>query len=538
MNKKHNFSIIEWIISFFVDYNLIPFFIAFPIIYFIDRELYYYWYKYTDPMFRSALDSPAQLFILGTSYALWGYLLFLNCRRRRYKKLTGRTFELDRNQYKRNYDDMVRYFKDAEPNKLDFKTLPIASWRDTSGVILGKIKNRIIHRPSDQAGNIAIFGLPGDGKTTSVIIPTALRFLGSVFAIDIKGDIYDATHRDRNIKVFSPGDPQHSCSYNILRGVGKMAVDARRTFIENIGLILCPREYGEGRYFSDGARNFFVGISLYMISENPDVTFPEIVETILTNNGIDWVKRIKASTCMEAKLFTDSMYGSNEKNVSGAYDHLAQAVRSFSREGLKSILTASSSEITPNDLNNGLDVYLRVNQDELKLYAPLLTIIVQQFLNAFLSRPSGLNPIIFLLDEFPQLNFDFETLSTALSTLRSRKVTLLLCQQSLSQLDKLYKEAGRKEIMDTCAYYAILSVQDPYTRKYFSDLIGTKKVLKTSSSQNPGNKYDSYGRSSTEAREPVFLPEEFGSLGDDLIIYGKFGNSSKYVRAQKCKYYE
>jgi type IV secretory pathway TraG/TraD family ATPase VirD4 len=320
-----------------------------------------------------------------------------------------------------------------------------------------------------------------------------------------------------------------------LQGIKNLTADQRRIFTENISLILISDAPGDGKYFADGARDYFNGISLFLLSDNPDITFPEIVREILLGNGIDWVKKIVGSNCLEAKEFLASYWGQNEKNIAGCYGVLSQAVRPFSSDIMSDLLDGCGNCISPKSLEDGYDVYLQIEQSELAVYSPLLTIMTQQFLNSFLNRkPSTgmkLRPIIFLLDEFPQLHFNLKTLSTALSTLRSRAVTLLLCQQSLSQLDKLYGEAGRKEIMDTCAYYGILSVQDVQTREYFSKLIGTHKVLRISN--NLEDSTQKTGRSVQEAREPIFQPEEFGSLGNYLVIYA----NGKYIKAEKTFYF-
>ena len=50
-------------------------------------------------------------------------------------------------------------------------------------------------------------------------------------------------------------------------------------------------------------------------------------------------------------------------------------------------------------------------------------------------------PILFLLDEAVQLNLDFNILSKAMSTLRSKKVSLFLLMQSVAQLEGRYGES-------------------------------------------------------------------------------------------------
>ena len=88
-------------------------------------------------------------------------------------------------------------------------------------------------------------------------------------------------------------------------------------------------------------------------------------------------------------------------------------------------------------------------------------------------------PIMFLLDEAVQLNLDFTLLAQAMSTLRSKKVSIFLLMQSVAQLEGRYGEAHAREIIDLCAYISVFNAQDPKSRRYFQELVGRRKTLKT-----------------------------------------------------------
>ena len=60
-----------------------------------------------------------------------------------------------------------------------------------------------------------------------------------------------------------------------------------------------------------------------------------------------------------------------------------------------------------------------------------------------------------------QLNLDFQLLSQAMNTLRSKKVSLFLLMQSVAQLEGRYGEAHAREIIDLCAYISVFNAQDP-----------------------------------------------------------------------------
>ena len=193
-----------------------------------------------------------------------------------YKKQTGRNYWYDRKHYMRPYKELVEYFRDADPGKMDIEDLPEMNWRESSGLIFGKVGNRLLSYEPGRDGIIAmIWGAPGDGKTTSTIIPSCRQFglirsesgqirqEGAVMVTDLKGDIYAANRDYRHIKRFSTMDWKNSAHYDPLCNARNMKISDRAIYLENLAITIVPdEESSESKYFTDGARDFFSGISL------------------------------------------------------------------------------------------------------------------------------------------------------------------------------------------------------------------------------------------------------------------------------------
>lgn len=487
------------------------------------------------------------LIVYGGLLFAWVMIAFTTLRSQQYLKLTGRCFGYDSRQYKRDYFSLVDYFKDANPYKMDEESLPLENWRQAEGVILGHLGPRLVKRKSSGEGNFMTIGRPGSHKTTSQIVPTALRFKGSCLVLDIKGDVLKWTKGKRKLLIFNPDKAEGSYHYNVFEGIAKMSLSDRRTFIENIANIIVQdsgsTKAEDSNYFVSGGRDFFCGIALAMLHEDINVTFPEVVYAILHGNAFDWVLNVEAGNCEEAQEYLVSYKGSNEKNVAGCYNCLAKAVRPFNSGALKELLDGKGKCISPKALEKGYDVYIEIPQDKIGIYSPITTIIVQNFMTAFLQRTdqsSGkkLRDIILLLDEFPQLRFDFDTLSMALSTLRSKAVSVFMAQQSIAQIEGRYGDAHTREIIDNCAYISIMSIQDPKNREWAQKLIGREKVLKRGTSLNSGsNNNTSSGETVQEAKEYIYEASDFGKIGkdgDDVIIYA----NGQYIQCQKTNCYE
>ena len=446
-----------------------------------------------------------------------------------YKRYTGRkSLIADQRRYGRSQLDLMDHFA-PDSRKLDISSMPLRPWTMCDGLIFGQLGGRTICRPSSADGNCLLFAAPGVGKTMGQVIPSALRFSGSVFAIDLKGDISAYTNGRRKIKFFDPDDPT-SCHFDPLLTVRSAAPNMRGLEIEKIADILIPQtSKGDGSYFEAGAHDLFCAITAFCFAKKPNVPFPNIVKAALTKDVSYWINIINNSDIFDAKKYTADLTDNNKKNLSGCYSHMAKCLRSFTIGNLMNLLTPSDNMIVPSDLDNGIDIYLRVKQESVLNYGKILSVICNTFLSAFKARPdtvdnSRLRPILFMLDEAPVvLRFlSAPQLSESMSTLRSRNVTTFLVAQSRSQMIMIYGDHGLRTIMDTCRYVSVMSATDPESQRYFADQIGRLKTLKSS------------GSSSIETEDYIIRPEKLADLGDQLVIL----SDGKYILADKIRCYE
>lgn len=503
-------------------------------------------------------EYPAYLLLI----VLWGFPFLLYMVSTIYKDKTGRNYIYDHRKYKRSFSDLMEYFHDADPHLLDSSQFEFESWKEAKGIILGETEDgRLIKISSDTECNIFVAGTTGSSKTTALAIPNCRQFGGSIFAIDIKGDIFNACHPFRKILRFCPDLTdkngknialENSCSFNPFAGINKMSETEKKMYLTNMAMMLIPDEGGsDGNYFSSRSRKLFIGITLFLMSLKPNITFPEILHAILHNQqpeGIDmekfpktvfdWVITISDSDYNAAKEQVKSLIGNNEKNISGAFDNLTTALIPFSNDILDVLLSGKGRCISPKELEKGNDIYLQISQNNLKVYAPLFTMIISSFMEAFAKRPDSSTgtknrPILFVLDEFPQLTFSYGQMDKTLATLRSKNVKSMIIAQNCSQLEHRYTRVGCDALLGNCNYQLILKSNDSYTQKHFYDKFGTRKVLKISNSDTKTSKKN---KSITiqETREPIYQPEDFGDLGRKMVIYF----DGKRIEAIKIKSWE
>ena len=78
---------------------------------------------------------------------LWIITIFVVLCSKLYYYKTGRNFNDDCSKYRRGYRELVEYFKDAEPHKLDSSQFEYEQWYRTKGLDFGTTESRLVTIP-------------------------------------------------------------------------------------------------------------------------------------------------------------------------------------------------------------------------------------------------------------------------------------------------------------------------------------------------------------------------------------------------------
>ncbi|MDR1699975.1 MAG: type IV secretory system conjugative DNA transfer family protein [Lachnoclostridium sp.] len=305
-------------------------------------------------------------------------------------------------------------------------TLPLHSLTPI-GVMFGKKDGYFITKPETLDGHVLVVGGVGSGKSSCVAVPSLRAWEQSVFAIDIKGELYEQTKDFRpNIHVFNPLDPD-SYGYDpffCLRTTHNPAQEARAIAQAIIPLPPDTRE----PFWIENAQNVFSAAILHFSAQ--DLSFLDTVKQIQSTPPKLLIQQLCDSSESEVRYFVNSLADMEDKTLSSIMSELSKNIVHFVTD--KNLISALSREknISPNDLEFGNDIYINIPEHLLRQWKTLLTLIVNQFLTHFEQRSeSNARPILFLLDEFPRLG-KVETLLDGLATLRSKKIVICLCHFS------------------------------------------------------------------------------------------------------------
>ncbi|MDR2909632.1 MAG: TraM recognition domain-containing protein, partial [Oscillospiraceae bacterium] len=183
------------------------------------------------------------------------------------------------------------------------------------------------------------------------------------------------------------------------------------------------------------------------------------------------------------------------------------------------------------------NIFLTIPEDKIAQWRGAITLMTNQLFRHLERRPEKYSPqgvltrpVLLLLDEFPRLGK--VDIVNAVSTLRSKQVTIAIFIQSIAQLDLIYGEHGRRVIADNCVYKVFLGANDPQSQRYMSEVIGDHEVEKVTRSTSYSPKKPrtrefeiGYTISTSKQYEPYIRPDEFARLEDEVILVTPKGHS-------------
>lgn len=188
-------------------------------------------------------------------------------------------------------------------------------------------------------------------------------------------------------------------------------------------------------------------------------------------------------------------------------------------------LATKKSDWAPIDLRNGknLTIYLCLKPNEINSYTSLLRVFIAQHIRGLTAElpAGGTAPILFVLDEFPQLR-NMPPITDALEVGRQYGIRLWMFAQHLSQIQKAYGETANGMI-GACAVRTFMnpSLQDG-TAKAISEQIGLRE----------GEQHGGKGYGITEANKYIVDATELAgpAFKDVQIVMGVGSKPARVIK--------
>jgi type IV secretion system protein VirD4 len=382
-----------------------------------------------------------------------------------------------------------------------------------------------------------VFAGSGGFKTTSVTIPTALKWVGSLIVLDPSNEVAPmvSQHREaagRRIRILDPRQPK--TGFNALDWIGKFGV----TKEEDIASVASWIMSESGR--ASGVRDdFFRASGLQLLTamiadvclsghtpaeqqtlrqvranlSEPEPKLRQRLQDIYDNSESDFVKEnVAAFVNMTPETF------------SGVYANAIKETHWLSYQNYAALVSASA--FSTDDIASGkTDVFINIDLKTLETHSGLARVIIGSFLNAIYNRDGDMEGrALFLLDEVARLGY-MHILETARDAGRKYGITLTMIYQSIGQLREAYggRDASSKWF-ESASWISFAAINDPETADYISRRCGMTTVEIDQVSRSYQSRGSSRTRSKQLAARPLIQPHEVLQMRSDEQIVFTAGN--------------
>ncbi|MBY2951683.1 Ti-type conjugative transfer system protein TraG [Rhizobium leguminosarum] len=383
-----------------------------------------------------------------------------------------------------------------------------------------------------------VFAGSGGFKTTSVTIPTALKWGGTLVLLDPSNEVAPMvighrTNAGRDVRILDPRTAD--TGFNALDWIGLHG----RTKEEDIAAVASwiMSDSGGARGVRD---DFFRASALQLLTaliadvclsgrtEENDQTLRRVrknlsepepklrarLQSIYDNSRSDFVKEnVAAFVNMTPETF------------SGVYANAVKETHWLSYPNYAALV--SESNFSTNDVSAGnSDVFINIDLKTLETHSGLARVIIGSFLNAIYNRDGALKGrALFLLDEVARLGY-MRILETARDAGRKYGITLTMIYQSIGQMRETYggRDAASKWF-ESASWISFAAINDPETADYISRRCGMTTVEIDQVSRSVQSKGSSRTRSKQLAARPLIQPHEVLRIRADEQIVFTAGNA-------------
>lgn len=407
-----------------------------------------------------------------------------------------------------------------------------------SGVFFGRPPDGnsdfFIGMPEGSDGNIVVIGGNGCGKSQGVAMPTLGTWRSAICATDIKGEL-SAQYR----KMFRRGtvtrpyiifDPTRadSLSYDPF---GWLLTDDETNLVSNIWEIvraiipLTPED--KQPFWRETEQGVFAAALLYCFEH--ELSFSESICFILAQPTSALAEMLMQSPDVRIRMLLGEAADMKDETLACIDRGLRNKLMLLAVDPQISHALRGQREdakcFTWDDLKHS-QIFLRIPAHKIEQWSGMINLMYTQLFRYLERRPERYTPeanenpqLLLLMDEFARFG-KLDTITPALSTLRSKKVNICLFVQSVAQIDRFYGPEERRIVFDNCQYQVILRANDPETQRFISQSIGTSIQRR----HGIGKQFDrdmkknGFSMQISEVQDWIVAPHELSTLHHVLLL--------------------
>ncbi|MCA1869464.1 Ti-type conjugative transfer system protein TraG [Agrobacterium genomosp. 3] len=383
-----------------------------------------------------------------------------------------------------------------------------------------------------------VFAGSGGFKTTSVTVPTALKWGGSLVVLDPSSEVAPMVvdHRrkaGRKVIVLDPETP--AIGFNALDWIGRFGATKEEDIVAVATWIMTDNARAASArddFFRASAMQLLTALiadvclsgntdekdqTLRQVRANlsePEPKLRERLTRIYEGSESDFVKENVA-------VFVNM----TPETFSGVYANAVKETHWLSYPNYAALVSGTS--FTTSELAKGeTDIFIALDLKVLEAHPGLARVVIGSFLNALYNRNGKTaGRTLFLLDEVARLGF-LRILETARDAGRKYGISLTLIFQSIGQMREAYggRDASSKWF-ESASWISFAAINDPETADYLSRRCGETTIEVDQVSRTSQSRGSSRSRSKQLSRRPLILPYEVMQMrGDEQIVFTS-GNS-------------
>ncbi len=402
-------------------------------------------------------------------------------------------------------------------HELPFEPNDPATWGQGGKALL------LTYRQDFDSTHMLFFAGSGGYKTTSNVVPTALRYTGPLICLDPSTEVAPMVieHRTRvlgrEVMVLDPTNP--IMGFNVLDGIEHSR--QKEEDIVGIAHMLLSEsvrfESSTGSYFQNQAHNLLTGLlahvmlspdyagrrtlrSLRQIVSEPEPSVLAMLRDIQEHSASAFIRETLG-------VFTNM----TEQTFSGVYSTASKDTQWLSLDSYAALVCGNAFK--SSDIVSGKkDVFLNIPASILRSYPGIGRVIIGSLINAMIQADGSFKRrALFMLDEVDLLGY-MRLLEEARDRGRKYGISMMLLYQSLGQLERHFGRDGAVSWIDGCAFASYAAVKALDTARNISAQCGEMTVEVKGSSRNIGwdtkNSASRKSESVNFQRRPLIMPHE------------------------------
>ncbi|MCJ9722220.1 Ti-type conjugative transfer system protein TraG [Agrobacterium sp. SHOUNA12C] len=378
-----------------------------------------------------------------------------------------------------------------------------------------------------------VFAGSGGFKTTSVTIPTVLKWGGGLVVLDPSSEVAPMVveHRrkaGRKVIVLDPADP--ATGFNALDWIGRYGGTKEEDIVAVATWILTDNARA-----ASARDDFFRASAMQLLT----ALIADVCLSGHTDAKDQTLRRVRANLSEPepklrerlTRIYEQSESTFVRENVavfvnmtpetfSGVYANAVKETHWLSYPNYAALVSGDS--FSTDELATGVtDIFIALDLKVLDAHPGLARVVIGSFLNAIYNRDGEVaGRTLFLLDEVARLGY-LRILETARDAGRKYGISLALIFQSLGQMREAYggRDASSKWF-ESASWISFAAINDPETAEYISKRCGDTTVEVDQTNRSSGMKGSSRSRSKQLTRRPLILPHEVMRMrGDEQIVF-------------------